>query len=249
MNALTLPTRHDEAFRYSDIEALARVWPVAAEAVHVGAGESATRHVVLTGDAVAARDYVITIAAGGTCTVHILNAGTAFNRVSLDVTLHDAAHFELGGVMIGGDSSEGIGATLEIVTTIMHLEPNATSNQVVRSVVGGHGTCNFLGSINVARDAQKTDAAQSVKAMLLSRTATANAVPQLEIFTDDVKCAHGCAVGELDATALFYLQSRGLPPHEAQALLLEAFVADVFAGADAEAELQSAARDALGRLS
>ena len=243
MTPLTLPTRHDEAFRYSDIDALARVWPVAAEAVHVGSGEHVARHVVLTGDAVAARDYVITIAAGGTCTFHILNAGTAFNRVSLDVTLHDGAHFELGGVMIGGGA-----ATLEIVTNITHLEPNGTSNQVVRSVVGGQATCNFLGSINVARDAQKTDAAQSVKAMLLSRTATANAVPQLEIFADDVKCAHGCAVGELDATALFYLQSRGLPPQEAQALLLEAFVADVFAGALAEGELQSAARDALGRV-
>jgi len=238
-----LPTKHMEAYRYSDIEALAHVWPVAAETVHVGAGESVMRHVVLTGDAVAARDYVITIAAGGTCTFHILNAGSSFNRVSIDVTLHEGAHFELGGVMIGGGD-----ATLEIVTTITHLEPNGSSNQVVRSVVGGHATCNFLGSINVARDAQKTDAAQSVKAMLLSRTATANAVPQLEIFADDVKCAHGCAVGELDATALFYLQSRGLPPAEAQALLLEAFVADVFAGADAEGELQAAARDALGRL-
>jgi Fe-S cluster assembly protein SufD len=243
VSALALPTRHDEAFRYSDIEALARVWPVAAEAVHVGAGEHVARHVVLAGDAVAARDYVITIAAGGSCVFHILNAGTAFNRVSLDVTLHEGAHFELGGVMIGGGE-----ATLEIITTITHAEPSGTSNQVVRSVVGGRATCNFLGSINVARDAQKTDAAQSVKAMLLSRTATANAVPQLEIFADDVKCAHGCAIGELDATALFYLQSRGLPPAEAQALLLEAFVADVFAGADAEAELQAAARMALGNL-
>lgn len=245
MNA-SLPTKHMEAFRYSDIEALTRVWPVAAEAIHVGAGESHARHVTLVGDAVAVQDYVIDVAAGGTCVFHILNAGTAFNRVSLNVTLHEGAHFELGGVMIGADSPEGIGATLEIVTTITHLEPNATSNQVVRAVVGGHATCNFLGAINVARDAQKTDAAQSVKAMLLSRTATANAVPQLEIFADDVKCAHGCAVGELDATALFYLQSRGLPPAEAQALLLEAFVADVFTGADAEAELQAAARDALG---
>ena len=243
MNALTLPTRHDEAFRYSDIAALAGVWPIVAEAVHVAAGESQARHVLLTGDAVAVRDYVITIAAGGTCAFHILNAGTSFNRVSLDVTLHDGAHFELGGVMIGGGD-----ATLEIVTTITHAEPNGTSNQVVRSVVGGRATCNFLGSINVARDAQKTDAAQSVKAMLLSRTATSNAFPQLEIFADDVKCAHGCAVGELDATALFYLQSRGLPPTEAQALLLEAFVADVFAGAGAEAELQAAARMALGNI-
>ena len=62
--------------------------------------------------------------------------------------------------------------------------------------------------------------------MLLDRTATANAKPELEIFADDVKCAHGCAIGELDAQALFYLQSRGIPPAEAKRLLLQAFVAE-----------------------
>ena len=193
-----LPTRHDEGvslFRYWRHSRAFGRWR--AEAIHVPPSESIARHVMLVGDAVAVQDYVIDIAAGGRCAFHILNAGSAaLGRISLDVTLHEGAHFELGGVMIGAGEQ-----TLEVVTTVTHLEPNATSNQVVRAVVGGLGTCNFLGSINVARDAQHTDAAQSVKAMLLSRTATANAVPQLEIFADDVKCAHGCAVGELDATA------------------------------------------------
>lgn len=241
----TLPTRKDEAWRYSDPDALAEVWPPAAESLVVPAGGARTRHLIqsASGDAVAVHDYTISIGAGGRVDFHILNIGGTLGRVALNVKLHEGAHFELGGVQIGGGAQ-----TLEIVTTVTHAEPNATSNQVVRSVLGASATGSYLGKVVVARDAQKTDAAQSVKAMLLSRTATANAVPQLEIFADDVKCAHGCAVGELDAQALFYLQSRGLPPMQAQALLLEAFVADVFDGAEAADALREAARDALGRL-
>ncbi|MDE2043492.1 MAG: SufD family Fe-S cluster assembly protein, partial [Alphaproteobacteria bacterium] len=84
-----------------------------------------------------------------------------------------------------------------------------------------------------------------VKAMLLSETATANAVPQLEIDADDVKCAHGCAVGQLDAAALFYAAARGLDPQTARSLLLEAFVAEVCAD---DTALLVQARDALGRV-
>ena len=82
--------------------------------------------------------------------------------------------------------------------------------------------------------------------MLLDRTATANAKPELEIYADDVKCAHGCAIGELDQQAMFYLASRGIPPSEAQTLLLRAFVAEVFDGADPA--LETAALDALENL-
>ena len=78
---------------------------------------------------------------------------------------------------------------------------------------------------------------QSIRAMLLDRTATANAKPELEIYADDVKCAHGCAVGELDAAGLFYLESRGLPPAEAKRLMLQAFIAEAFVGAAEEARL------------
>jgi Fe-S cluster assembly protein SufD len=84
--------------------------------------------------------------------------------------------------------------------------------------------------------------------MLLDRTATANARPELEIYADDVKCAHGCAVGELDAQGLFYLQSRGLPPAEAKKLMLQAFIAEAFVGAADEDALTEAALKALGAL-
>jgi Fe-S cluster assembly protein SufD len=140
------------------------------------------------------------------------------------VTLHEGAHFELGGVTIGGGS-----ATREIVTRVNHAEPNATSNQVVRSVHWGTATGNFLGRLAVARDAQKTDAAQNFRAILLNRGASANAKPELEIFADDVKCAHGAAIGQLDQAAAYYMAARGIPPEAARKLLVQAFIADALA--------------------
>ncbi len=142
--------------------------------------------------------------------------------------------------------------TLEIVTETIHAELNATSNQVVRSVLADKATVSFLGKINVARHAQKTDAAQSVKAMLLDRGATANAKPELEIFADDVKCAHGATVGELDKQALFYMASRGLDPATAKKLMLQAFIADAFVSVDDDAvreAIEGKALEVLGALS
>lgn len=249
MSGLPLPTAKQEAWRYSDLDAVAAAWPLPApEAIHVAAGESVTRLVVQDAapGAVAIRDYTVEIAAGGTCEFFVLDTGGRLGRVTIDVTLRDGAHFELGGAIIGG-----AGQTLEIVTAVRHVEPHATSNQIVRSVLGGDATGSFLGTVAVARDAQKTDAGQSVKAMLLDRTATANAKPELEIFADDVKCAHGATVGELDRQALFYLQSRGLPPAEAKALMLQAFVAGAFAAlADdaARTDLEARALAALETL-
>ena len=102
-------------------------------------------------------------------------------------------------------------------------------------------TGTYLGRIAVARGADGTDAEQSVRAMLIDRTATANARPELEIYADDVKAAHGCAVGELDAQGLFYLASRGLTPPQAKRLMLQAFVAEAFTGAPDEEALSEAA--------
>jgi Fe-S cluster assembly protein SufD len=240
--ASALPTRKDEAWRYSDLEAVARLWPVPAPVeIAVEAGESATRRLIADSGI---HDFAITLQPGARMEFHALNAGGGYGRIAIDVTLHDGAHFEFGAVQVGGGE-----ANLEIVTTVRHIEPNATSNQVVRSVLGGSATGSYLGKVAVARDAQKTDSVQSVKAMLLSRTATANAKPELEIYADDVKCAHGATVGELDKNALFYLAARGIPPIEAQTLLLQAFVSEVFAGAAAQDELEAAALAALGRVS
>ena len=226
MTALALPTRREEAWRYSDLEAVASVWPIAGpKQISVGAGEH--RHETLLQDsaqgATAIHDFIIEIAQGGSLTMHVLNIGGALGRVTLDVTLNEGAHFELGGAIIGSGDQ-----TLEIVTKVTHAQPNATSVQTVRSIVAGRATGSYLGKVAVARHAQKTDASQSFKAMLLDRTATANAKPELEIFADDVKCAHGATVGELDKAALFYMASRGMDPATAQTLLLRSFIAGVF---------------------
>ncbi|WP_374127072.1 SufD family Fe-S cluster assembly protein [Sphingomonas sp. 28-62-11] len=246
---LALPTRRDESWRYSDLEAVALVWPVPApERIEVAAGDEIARVIVQDAapDVVAIHDYAVVLGAGARATFHILNTGGRLGRVTIDVTLHEGAHFELGAAMLGGGEQ-----TLEIVTTMRHIEPHATSNQVVRSVLGGRATGSYLGKVAVARHAQKTDASQSVKAMLLARTATANAKPELEIYADDVKCAHGATVGELDANALFYLMSRGIAPAEAKALLLRGFIAGVFddvADDAARERLEAAASAALERM-
>ena len=168
MNAL-LPTRHDEAWRYSDIDALARVWPLpAAEAIVVPADGSFARTIVQESGSIAQLD--IAIGKGATAAIHVLNIGGDYGRVELNVTLHEDADFKLGAVQIGGGEQ-----TLEVVTNVTHAEPGATSSQIVRSVLAGKATGTYLGKVSVARDAQLTDSVQSVKAMLLDRSATANA--------------------------------------------------------------------------
>lgn len=246
MTALALPTRKEEAWRYSDLDAIASVWPVP-EARHivVRAGQAISDLLLqdADGDAVVVCDHVIEVEDGASLDFHLLNIGGRLGRVTFQVTLGKGAHFGLNAAMIGGGEQ-----TLEIVTSVTHAQPDATSEQLVRSILGGHATGNYLGRIEVARDAQKTDASQSIKAMLLDRTATANAKPELEIFADDVKCAHGCAVGELDRQALFYMASRGLDPASAKTLLLRAFVAGVFDDIADEGERERFEAAALAKL-
>ncbi len=244
MNALALPTRKAEAFRYSDIDALTGVWPAVRETLDVASGETLSRAIVLTGAEATARHLVITLAAGASCDLRILNAGSAFGRIAVDAQLGAGASFTLGAAQIGG-----AGQTLEIVTEVSHDAPDAVSRQVVRSVLANQATGTYLGKVAVSRGANGTDSAQSARAMLLDRTATANAKPELEIYADDVKCAHGCAVGELDAAALFYLASRGLPPATARKLMLHAFIAEAFVGAPDEERLLAAALERLEIIS
>jgi Fe-S cluster assembly protein SufD len=242
MSLAILPSRRDEAWRYSDMDALARVWPLPApESIIVPAGTTITRTIIQDSGSIHQID--MSLGKGASAAIHILNIGGDYGRVELNVTLHEGADFKLGGVQIGGGTQ-----TLEIVTTVTHAEPGATSSQVVRSVLAGQATGTYLGKVAVARDAQKTDSEQSVKAMLLDRTATANAKPELEIYADDVKCAHGCAIGELDGNAMFYLAARGLPPAEAKKLLLQAFIASVFDGAEGEEALTGAALKKLEKM-
>ena len=112
-------------------------------------------------------------------------------------------------------------------TLVDNTKPNCFSNEFYKGIIDERATGVFSGKIFVRPDAQKTNAYQSNKNILLSDEATVNTKPQLEIFADDVKCSHGCTVGQLDEEALFYLRTRGISREHAQSMLLQAFAADI----------------------
>ncbi|WP_394772015.1 Fe-S cluster assembly protein SufD [Mucilaginibacter sp.] len=112
-------------------------------------------------------------------------------------------------------------------TLVDHTQPNCLSNEYYKGILDGQATGVFNGKIMVRPDAQKTNAYQTNKNVLLGDDATINTKPQLEIFADDVKCSHGCTVGQLDENALFYLTARGIPKADARVLLLQAFALDI----------------------
>ena len=242
------PTRKQEEWRYADLDSLQPVWERLGtpESIAVLPGQS-LEQVWLPGDeGVQMRRVHLTLGAGAKARIFALNMAEQYGRIELTVDVAEGAEFEFFGANIGTATSMN-----EIVSNVRHLEPNGRSRQTVRSVLGGKAVGSYLGKVEVARDAQKTDAEQSVKAMLLDRGATANAKPELEIFADDVKCAHGATVGELDPAQLFYLETRGLPPAEARALLLEGFVLGLWETVSDEAgreRICDAAREALRRV-
>ena len=119
---------------------------------------------------------------------------------------------------------------LDQVTRMDHAVPNATSDQVFKGVLSGKSRAAFQGTVLVRQDAQKTDARQANHTLLLSRQAEIDTKPELEIYADDVKCAHGATVGELDRLQLHYLKSRGIPETQARVMLVEAFVAELADG-------------------
>lgn len=224
--ALAHPTTHDEAWRYADGDWLAKADPVSLAHwhEHTVAPEEIERGfaVVEPGEGSKVDRLRVHVGKGGRYEHFVINAGGPYARCELDVTLAEGAHFELGGVVLGGGQ-----ARAEIVTRVIH-GPGATSNQVVRAVQWGRSTGNFLGKIEIPQGSQQVDAAQNFKAILLEAGASANAKPELEIFADDVKAAHGAAIGALDDKAAFYMAARGIAPEAARKLLVRAFIADAF---------------------
>jgi Fe-S cluster assembly protein SufD len=114
----------------------------------------------------------------------------------------------------------------DITTNMSHAKGHCVSNQIIRGVLDDSARGVFQGKVHVAPDAQKTDGQQMSRALLLSRKAEADAKPELEIYADDVLCAHGATVGELDETQLFYLTSRGIDRDTARGMLISAFLDD-----------------------
>jgi Fe-S cluster assembly protein SufD len=124
----------------------------------------------------------------------------------------------LKGVTIIGDKQH-----VDHNTLVHHIEPNCESHQDYKGIFGDKSTGVFNGKVYVNKEAQKTNAFQANNNILLSDKASINTKPQLEIFADDVKCSHGCTIGQLDESAMFYMRSRGIPEKEAKALLMFAF--------------------------
>ena len=149
--------------------------------------------------------------------------GGIFTRSETHAYLNGTnAKLNLNGVYISGKKQHH-----DLTTAIYHDVPDCTSKQIVRGVLGGFSSGVFQGKVRVAPDAQKTDGQQMSKAILVSKNANANAKPELEIYADDVVCAHGATVGELDDDQLFYLNSRGIPENKARQMLIQAFLKDI----------------------
>jgi Fe-S cluster assembly protein SufD len=155
--------------------------------------------------------------------MHSIAVQAQLLRINMKVELlGQHARTDLNG-LYRADQKQHIDHQLEI----RHLVPHCPSNQLFKGILGGEATGVFNGKIYVAKDAQKTNAFQNSKAMLLSEEARVYSKPELEIFADDVKCSHGAAIGQLNREELFYLMARGIPQEDAMHLLLNAYAAGI----------------------
>lgn len=155
--------------------------------------------------------------------VHTFSFGGNLTRNNLNF-YHQGEHIDstLKGITIIEGKQH-----VDHYTLVQHATPNCESHQNYKTILDDKATGVFNGKIYVEKEAQKTNAFQQNNNILLSDKASVNAKPQLEIFADDVKCSHGCTIGQLDEKAMFYMQSRGIPAKEAKALLMYAFTNEV----------------------
>jgi Fe-S cluster assembly protein SufD len=153
-----------------------------------------------------------------------LTANTHFTRNDVEVfSQGEAAHTQLYGAFFGRDQH-----LIDNHTCVHHMTTLGSSDENYKGVLWDKATGVFNGKVKVYQDAQKINAYQSNKNLLLSKAASMNAKPELEIYADDVKCSHGSTTGQLDAQALFYLQARGISKAKATEMLVGAFCAEVF---------------------
>ena len=179
----------------------------------------------------------------------VREASAAYHIGHMHLRLSRSANFSSHAITLGGNivrndilavlDGEGVSCTLNGLyiangqrlvdnhTTIRHAKPHCESHELYKGILGDQAHAVFNGKIVVEIDAQKTDAKQTNKALLLSEDAQINTKPELEIFADDVKCTHGATVGQLDSEAMFYLRSRGLGLEQARSVLIHAFASDL----------------------
>jgi Fe-S cluster assembly protein SufD len=159
----------------------------------------------------------------GSYAVTSINLGAQLARHDVSVVMdHEGAECWVDGLYVVGSDQHS-----DTHSVIDHKEPHCNSHQLYKGILDGNGRAVFNGKIFVREGAQKTDAMQTNKNLLLSPQARVDTKPQLEIYADDVKCAHGAAVGQLDEEELFYLQARGLKSELARSLLTYGFAEEV----------------------
>jgi Fe-S cluster assembly protein SufD len=154
---------------------------------------------------------------------HAITLGAALSRDDVEATFAaEGGECVLNGLFMAAGTQH-----LDTHTRVDHARPHTTSRELYKGILGGKARGVFDGRVIVRKDAQKTDAQQTNKNLLLSKDALVHSTPALEILADDVKCKHGSTTGQLDATSLFYLRSRGIGEAEARSLLTYAFASDV----------------------
>ena len=192
--------------------------------LHIAAGEH--KHLVITHVSDETAQWQITQQADSMLTIHLfcLSKDTeAKADVLLDINQvgeHAETYIYGLGVLSGKQH-------IKVRTHVRHSVPNGKSEQLLKFAVKDEARGEFVGELIVAPDSQHTDARQTNRNVLLSPAATMHTQPQLEIYADDVKCSHGATTGQIDESALFYMQQRGIAPDEARQLLLNAFFHDV----------------------
>ncbi len=156
-------------------------------------------------------------------TSNAISLGSALARNDINVVLNaDGAECTLNGLYVTAENQH-----IDNHTTIDHARPNCSSREVYKGILDDHSTGVFNGKIIVRPNAQKTNAKQTNRNLLLSNDALVNSTPQLEIFADDVKCTHGATIGQLDDDELFYLRSRGIDENSARTILTYAFASEI----------------------
>ncbi|WP_431686562.1 Fe-S cluster assembly protein SufD [Hahella sp. NBU794] len=161
---------------------------------------------------------------------HAFATGGALKRRDINVKLlGQLASCKLNGVYLAGGREH-----VDFHTTIEHVAPHCVSEETYKGIINGKGKAVFNGRVHIHRDAQQSSAAMNNNNLLLTNTAEVNTKPELEIYADDVKCAHGATVGQLDDMALFYFQSRGITRSDAHRMLSRAFVESVMAEMEIE---------------
>ncbi len=170
-----------------------------------------------------------------TFALQTLSANTHFTRNEIEVfSQEEGTHTQLYGAFIGRETNH-----IDNHTYVHHMAPNCTSDENYKGVLSDKATGVFNGKVKVYQDAQKINAYQSNKNILLSDQATINAKPELEIYADDVKCSHGSTTGQLDQQALFFLRARGISEAKATDMLIKGFMAEIV-GAVKSSHIQEA---------